>query len=206
MKWIFVALMAVFHLAFAAPTVGKTAPDFSLKGHDGKTYKLSDMKGQWVVLEWFNNECPYVDKHYHADFRNMQNLQKKWIEEGKKKGNLNWFAVASSAPGKQGHLTPKQAKMIKEKERKANMTAILLDETGKVGKMYDAKTTPHMYIINPKGELVYNGAIDNNSSAQTSSLKGAKNYVSSALTALFDNKAVAKSTTKPYGCSVKYKN
>lgn len=206
MKWMLIALMAVSQWAFAAPEVGKMAPNFSLKGHDGKTYKLSDMKGQWVVLEWFNNECPYVEKHYHADFRNMQNLQQKWISEGNSKGTLNWFAVASSAPGKQGHLTPTQAKEIRDKERKANMTAILLDESGNVGKLYEAKTTPHMFIINPKGTLVYNGAIDDNPSAQTSSLKGAKNYVNSALEALFDSKAVAMSTTKPYGCSVKYKN
>ncbi len=206
MKWTFIALLTLSQWTLAAPEIGKTAPDFTLKGQDGKTYKLSDLKGQWVVLEWFNNECPYVEKHYHADFRNMQNLQKKWIEEGKKKGQLNWFAVSSSAPGKQGHLTAKKAKEIRDTERKANMTAILLDESGKVGKLYDAKTTPHMYIINPKGTLVYNGAIDDKPSAQTSALKGAKNYVSAALMSLLNNKAVAIASTKPYGCSVKYKN
>lgn len=206
MKILLIFAMLSMGQAFATPELGKTAPDFQLKGHDGKTYQLSSLKGQWVVLEWFNNECPYVEKHYNAEFQNMQKLQKQWIDKGQQKGTLNWFAVSSSAPGKQGHLNAKQAKDIRDTERKAHMTAILLDESGEVGKLYEAKTTPHMFIINPKGLLVYNGAIDDQPSARVSSLKGAKNYVTAALTALFDNKAVAQGTTKPYGCSVKYKN
>ena len=204
MKSLFIIFSFLTVTAFANVEIGKQAPNFSLKGNDGKTYDLSSLKGKWVVLEWFNNECPYVDKHYHEDFRNMQTLQQKWIDEGKKHGGLVWLTINSSVKGKQGHLDAKLATKIKNEERKANMTAILLDGDGKVGKMYGAKTTPHMYIINPEGKLVYNGAIDDQPSARTSTIKGANNYVSSALTSLFDKKQVAQATTKPYGCSVKY--
>lgn len=204
MKSLLVLLSFFASTAFANVEVGKPAPNFSLKGNDGKTYDLTSLKGQWVVLEWFNNECPYVEKHYNEEFRNMQNLQKKWVDEGKKHGGLNWFAVNSSAKGKQGHLDAASATKLKNDVRKANMTAILLDADGKVGKMYGAKTTPHMFIINPEGQLVYNGAIDDQPSSRTSTLKGANNYVSTALDSLFNKKQVAQATTKPYGCSVKY--
>jgi peroxiredoxin len=209
--------MALFCFAAQAKVeIGQKAPNFSLKGHDGKTYSLSDLKGNFVVLEWFNNDCPYVDKHYHEDKRNMQTLQAKWIKKGEqnakkgdkknKKPGLAWFSIASSAKDMEGHLTAKKAKQIRDEERKAKMTAILLDGDGKVGKAYDAKVTPHMYIIDPDGKLVYNGAIDDKPSARVSTIDGAKNYVSAALSSLFSNKAVAESVTKPYGCSVKYAN
>lgn len=212
-------LAAVFCLSAQAKVeIGQEAPEFSLKGHDGKTYKLSEQKGNFVVLEWFNNDCPYVDKHYHEDVRNMQKLQAKWIKkgddnmketakkEGQKQPGLKWFSISSSAKDMEGHLTAKKAKAIRDKERKAKMTAILLDSDGSVGKAYEAKVTPHMYIIDPAGKLVYNGAIDDKPSARVSTIKGAKSYVSAALTSLFSSKAVAEPTTKPYGCSVKYKN
>ena len=189
----------------AAVKSDTAAPDFALPGHDGNTYQLSKFKGQYVVLEWFNNDCPYVEKHYDAGYRNMQNLQQKWITKARSEGkNLMWLAIVSSAPGKQGHLTAEQAKAIRDSERKAHMTAILFDQDGKVGRLYDAKTTPHMYVIDPAGQLRYQGAIDDQPSARVASLKGASNHVDLALTSLFAGKGVATKATKPYGCSVKY--
>ena len=181
----------------AAPTTMST-PDFSLKAHDGKTYKLSDVlaEGNHVVLEWFNNECPYVKKHY--DSGNMQKLQKQYTDKG-----VKWFTVISSAEGKQGYMDAKAATKNKE-ERKQNATAILLDPTGEVGKLYGAKTTPHMFVINPKGDLVYSGAIDSDSSYRQEAIAKSKNYVVDALDASMSGKKIAKKTTKPYGCAVKY--
>lgn len=201
-----ILLCLVFSVsAYGSVKIGKSAPDFTLKGHDGKSYTLSDLKGKFVVLEWFNNDCPYVRKHYDAKYRNMQKLQEKWIEKGKKGGkDLVWLSIISSAPGKQGYVSAKEASQIKEQERNAYMDAILFDPTGKVGKMYGAKTTPHMYIIDPKGTLEYMGAIDDKPSARLSSLDGAKNYVDKGLTTLFAGKEIKETSTKPYGCSVKY--
>jgi glutathione peroxidase-family protein len=145
-------------IAVAAPQIGKSAPTFKLPANDGKTYDLEKLKGKYVVLEWFNNDCPYVDKHYNETKRNMQSLQKKWIDQAKSEGKeLVWLAIASSPEGTQGYLTPKTATEIKDKERKANMDAILLDHDGTVGRLYEAKTTPHMYIIDPAGALRYAG-------------------------------------------------
>ena len=201
-----IGTLLVATVGLAAPKVGQPAPNFSLPGNDGKTYELSKLKGKYVVLEWFNDDCPYVEKHYDETKRNMQNLQKTWAEKAKKeKKELVWLSIVSSAPGKQGHLTAAQATNLKEKERKAHMEAILLDPSGKVGKMYDAKTTPHMFVIDPAGKVQYMGAIDDKPSARLASLNGANNYVSNALTQLFEGKAVAQTSTKPYGCSVKYK-
>lgn len=180
----------------AGVKTGASAPDFSAQAHDGKTYKLSDLKGKTVVLEWFNDGCPYVEKHYGS--QNMQKLQKQYTEKG-----VVWLTVASSAKGKQGHLTPATAKKLIQ-ERGSHQTAILMDEEGKIGKLYAAKTTPHMYVINPKGELVYQGAIDSNSSSRKSTIKDAENYVVAALDAVLAGKPVAKGSTEPYGCSVKY--
>lgn len=175
-----------------------STPDFSLKGHDGKTYKLSEVlkEGKHVVLEWFNNECPYVKKHY--DSGNMQAIQKKYTDQG-----VKWFTIVSSAKGKQGFMTIDSAAEIK-KSRKQNATAILLDPSGKVGRLYGAKTTPHMFVISPKGDVVYKGAIDSNSSYKPKTIAGATNYVAVALDASMGGKKVSKPTTKPYGCSVKY--
>ncbi|SMF46405.1 redoxin domain-containing protein [Pseudobacteriovorax antillogorgiicola] len=190
------------HRAEASAVVGKPAPTFSLPGHDGKMYSLEKFKGKHVVLEWFNNDCPYVDKHYHEKYRNMQTLQKNWT--GKK--DVVWLAIISSAPGKQGYLTAAQATKIKEEARKAHMTAILLDPKGTVGRMYNAKTTPHMFIIDPQGILRYDGAIDNKTSPRLAALKadGLQNYVSDGLGNLMASKSVNPSKTEPYGCSVKY--
>jgi len=190
------AVLALSTAVNAAVETGKAAPDFTLTGHDGKTYKLSDYKGKHVVLEWFNDDCPFVVKHYKS--KNMQKLQAD--ATGK---DVVWFTVVSSAPGKQGHLDQAGAKaMLAKHEAKA--TAMLLDPKGTVGRQFDAKTTPHMYVINPKGELVYQGAIDDNPSANIATVKTASPLFADALKASLGGKKIAQHTTKPYGCSVKY--
>ena len=184
--------------AQAAVKSGETAPDFELLGHDGKNHKLSDYKGKHVVLEWFNEGCPYVKKHYDAPDMNMQALQKKYGEK-----NVVWLTVVSSSVGEQGYVDVKGAPdMIKS--HKANPTAMLLDPEGKVGKMFDAKVTPHMYVINGDGKLVYQGAIDDQASARPETLEGANNYVRAAWADLDAGRAVQTAQTTPYGCNVKY--
>lgn len=198
MSRIILAFMFVFSgVVSAAPEkVGSSATDFTLTGADGKTYKLSQFKGKTVVLEWFNRDCPYVKKFY--DTKTMQGLQKEQTGKG-----VVWFTVISSVPGKQGHMTPEEA-MKMQKEQGMNVTALLLDTKGEVGKMYGAKTTPHMYVIDKGGRLAYNGAIDDRPSATKKSLDGAQNYVTAALASLEKGEPVKVSTTTPYGCSVKY--
>lgn len=191
------ALSALPLGALAAAKVGEQAPSFTLTGNDGKTYKLEELKGKHVVLEWFNQDCPFVVKHYGSG--NMQKLQKAYTEKG-----VVWLTVASSAPGKQGHLTAEQATQVKS-EQKASSTAFLLDPDGKVGKSYNAKTTPHMYIINPAGKLVYAGAIDDKPTTDVADIAPAKNYVVAALDASLAGKPVEKASTTAYGCSIKYK-
>jgi len=148
------------------------------------------------VLEWHNQGCPYVKKHYNSG--NMQKLQKEWTAKG-----VVWLTVISSAPGKQGYVTPAEADAY-VKDKSAVPTAVLLDSTGVVGLAYDAKTSPHMFIIDPSGTLIYNGAIDDKPTADLSDVPGAKNYVSQALGEAMAGKPVSLSTTRPYGCSVKY--
>lgn len=182
--------------ASAQVSTGSQAPDFALKATDGKTYKLSDFKGKYVVLEWVNYGCPFVKKHY--DSGNMQSLQKRWT--GK---DVVWLAICSSAPGKQGYYDAAQAKQ-ESTSRKNSSTAYLLDSDGKVGRDYGAKTTPHMFVINPKGQLIYQGAIDSIASANPSDIGKATNYVDAALNSAMAGKPVAEDTTRSYGCSVKY--
>jgi peroxiredoxin len=181
--------------AFALET-GKAAPDFSAKASSGKTVKLSDYKGKTVVLEWLNYGCPFVGKHYQS--KNMQGLQKKYTDEG-----VVWLSVISSAPGKQGHSDAKQAEADRASHGSA-ATAILLDEKGEVGRLYGAMATPHMYVIDTSGKLVYQGAIDDKPSTDLADVKTATNYVSAALEATKAGKPVAVTQTKAYGCSVKY--
>lgn len=176
---------------------GAAAPDFKLKSADGKTHQLSELKGKYVVLEWVNFGCPFVRKHY--DSGNMQGLQKKWT--GK---DVVWLTICSSAPGKQGYNDAAAAQKAAEKEG-SNATAYLLDSDGKVGRAYGAKTTPHMYVINPEGTLIYQGAIDSIRSVSQDDIEKAENYVDAALTSAMAGKAVAKDNTHAYGCSVKYK-
>lgn len=176
--------------------VGKPAPDFALPSSKGSKHKLSQYKGKLVVLEWLNHGCPFVKKHYRSG--NMQKLQKKYTAKG-----VVWLSIVSSAPGRQGHCTPKQAKQLTQ-QKKATPTAVLLDPKGKVGRTYKARTTPHMYIINKKGVLSYAGAIDNIRSTNPADTAKAKNYVSAALNELMAGKKVTTPKTRPYGCSVKY--
>jgi hypothetical protein len=163
-----------------------------------KEVRLSDLKGKIVVLEWLNHGCPFVRKHY--DSGNMQTLQKKYVEK-----NVIWLSIISSAVGKQGHVDEKEA--LKEKiENKSAASNVLLDPEGKVGKLYEAKTTPHMFVINKSGTLSYQGAIDDKPDTEQASVSGAKNFVDTALDELMEEKAVSRGTTKAYGCGVKYKD
>lgn len=182
--------------AHAAVEIGKPAPDFVGTDINGQEIKLSDYKGKKVVLEWTNHQCPYVIKHY--DTNNMQEAQKKATDDG-----VVWLTVASSATGKQGFTTPEEAKEIIA-ETGANATTRILDPSGEIGKMYDAKTTPHMFVIDEEGNLAYEGAIDDNSSSRHETVEGAKNYVLSALDSLAAGEPVDPAQTAPYGCSVKY--
>ena len=182
--------------ARAAPEIGKPAPTFSAVGSDGKTYDLAALEGKFVVLEWLNHGCPYVKKHYGGG--NMQALQKEYTAKG-----VVWLSVISSAPGKQGHATAEQANAA-VKEHGAHPTAVLLDESGAVGRLYDAKTTPHMFIIDSSGTLVYAGAIDDQPSFESESLAGATSYLRAALDEAMAGKPVTVASTKAYGCSVKY--
>ncbi len=182
--------------AFAAPVIGQPAPAFIVKDGDGKTRSLSEFKGKTVVLEWTNAGCPYVQKHYNSG--NMQALQK-----GAAKDGVVWLTLVSSAPGKQGYVSPAEARTWKTSSG-AGSTALLLDPSGQVGKAYDARTTPHMYVVDKTGKLVYMGGIDDKPTADPSSLKGAKNYVTAALSDVKAGRAVATPVSKPYGCSVKY--
>jgi peroxiredoxin len=182
--------------ALANVQAGKAAPDFTAIDSNGKSHQLSSLKGKTVVLEWTNDGCPYVQKHYGAG--NMQALQKAASDTG-----VVWLTVVSSSPGTQGHVDGAAANKLTD-SRKALPSAVLLDPTGKIGKLYDAKTTPHMYVIDPKGNLAYAGAIDDKPTANQADIKGARNYVTEALTAVAAGQAPAVTTTRAYGCSVKY--
>src|SRR6185437_2898571 len=178
--------------------VGDPAPGFSAVANHGKMQKLAEYKGKYVVLEWHNQGCPYTRKHYESG--NMQRLQKKWTDQG-----VVWFTVISSGPGTQGFVTPSQENEYLEKMH-ASPTAVLMDITGTLGHLYDAKTTPEMYVISPNGTLIYQGAIDDQPTTDEKDIAGAKNYVDAALSEAMGNKPVTVAATRPYGCSVKYKS
>lgn len=190
------AVLLVTSHAMAAVRTGAPAPDFTLTDANGTTHSLSNFKDKYVVLEWLNHECPFVKKHYNSG--NMQELQKRYTDQG-----IVWLSVISSAPGKQGHCSPEEAQELKE-QKQAHPTAVLIDETGNVGRLYNAKTTPHMYIVNPDGTLIYQGAIDNIPSANPADISRADNYVQLALDAAMSGRPIEQGTTKSYGCSVKY--
>lgn len=176
--------------------VGEAAPDFTLPDLDGKEHKLSQYKGKYVVLEWTNPDCPFVKKHY--DSKNMQKLQSAWVKK-----DVVWLTICSSAPGKQGYYEPSDIKS-QMKKTQSSATAYLRDTGGAVGHMYQAKTTPHMYVIDPDGKLIYAGAIDDKPSTKKADIDGATNYVQACLEAATSGKAVATATSTPYGCSIKY--
>lgn len=183
-------------LSFAETEVGKPAPNFSLSDTNGKTHSLADFKGKYVVLEWYQPDCPFVGKHYKSG--NMQALQKEYTAKG-----VAWLSIDSSAPGEQGNYPGTKLNEIATQD-KAARTALLVDPTGDVGRLYGAQTTPDMYIIDPSGILVYKGAIDNKRSTDLADVKMATNYVKVALEAVMNGKSVSPTTTRPYGCSVKY--
>lgn len=191
-----VVLLGFSAPAFAAPEIGKPAPDFTATSIDGTSVTLSSYKGKTVVLEWTNHLCPFVVKHYGAG--NMQKTQKTAVE-----GGAVWLSIVSSAPGKEGHVTAEEAKKIVA-DSGAMATARILDEKGEIGQMYGAKTTPHMFVIDKDGVLAYAGAIDDNSSSDPKTIEGAKNYVLAALEDLAAGRPVQTAQSEPYGCGVKY--
>lgn len=180
----------------SAAAVGKPAPAIKLVDSTGKTRSLAEFAGKTVVLEWTNHECPFVKKHYGAD--NMQKQQRDATAKG-----VVWLTVNSSAPGKQGHVDGAAAERVRG-QAGAAQTAYLLDPTGTTGRAYGAKTTPHMYVIDPKGVLRYAGGIDSIPSADAGDIAKATQYVPQALAELAAGKAVSAKLTRPYGCSVKY--
>ena len=192
----FTALAVIAAPASAAPVVGKPAPNFKLADVNGKPVTLSQFRGKTVVLEWNNPECPFVKKHYGSG--NMQKAQAAAAKDG-----VVWLTINSGAPGKQGHMSAAEAKAVLAKLG-SRPTAYLLDPKGVVGKTYEAKTTPHMYIVNKAGVLVYEGGIDDKPTPRPADINGARNHVLAALSEIKAGKAVSVKTSRPYGCAVKY--
>jgi peroxiredoxin len=200
-KLILTAITAVAAGALYAadvPPVGSAAPEFSSPDANGKTQSLSQYKGKYVVLEWFNPDCPFVKKHYGGG--NMQKLQEDYTSKG-----VVWLTIDSNAPGTEGNITPEQAQKIMA-QWKTKQTALVIDPESKVAKLYGAKNTPHMVVINPEGKIVYEGAIDSKASPNPADIPSSTNYVKSALDESLAGKPVSNAQTKPYGCSVKYKS
>ncbi len=182
----------------AAPSVGQPAPDFTLSDTSGKAVKLSGFRGKHVVLEWTNPGCPYVKKHYNSG--NMPAVQKEATAKG-----VVWLSINSTEKSSYDYLEP--AKLIAwQKERGAQHTALVIDEDGTTGKAYGARTTPHMYIVDPQGRLIYAGGIDSIPSSNPEDVKKAVNYVRQGLNEALAGKAISQATTRPYGCSIKYKS
>ena len=182
--------------AFASAETGATAPAFEATTASGKIINLSDYEGKHVVLEWTNEYCPFVKKHYETG--NMQKLQTAAKADG-----IVWLSVLSSAEGKQGYKTAEQA-LATAAKHEAHPTEVILDASGAIGKAYGAKTTPHVFLIDPEGKVVYQGAIDNNSSADKADVATASNYLTAAIAAQKAGTPIENATTTPYGCSVKY--
>lgn len=193
---VLLSLLAVAAPAKAEPTIGSAAPDFTLPAADGSVVNLKDYAGKLVVLEWHNKGCPFVHKHY--DSGNMQALQKEFTAK-----DVVWLTINSSAEGKQGYETAADALETFKKDGAAS-THLLLDADGKVGRLYGAKSTPHMFVIDKDGKLAYAGAIDDKPSTDAEDVKTAHNYVRAALESLMAGKPVETAATKSYGCGVKY--
>ena len=189
--------MALVAVQAHAVTVGEPAPGFELKDTSGKTVKLADFKGRHVVLEWSNPGCPFVVKHYGA--QNMQGLQKEYTAK-----NVAWLSINSTASSASDYLAPAALDARLVKDWGAAPTAVLMDESGTAGRAYAAKTTPHMYVIDPAGKLIYAGGIDDKRTANPADIKTAKNFVKAALDEALAGKPVSTPTSTPYGCSVKY--
>jgi peroxiredoxin len=197
LSFAFLLLVTTALYAAESPAVGGAAPDFSLPDANGKTHSLSDEKGKYVVLEWFNPECPFVKKHYGSG--NMQKLQSEYTGKG-----VVWFSIDSNAPGYEGNMTSEQAQKIMKKWN-TKQTALLLDPEGKAGRSYGARNTPHMFVINPEGKIIYEGAIDSKATPNPDDIASSTNYVKAALDESMSGKPVSNANTRPYGCSVKYK-
>jgi peroxiredoxin len=191
-----VALLAAPLTAQAAAQVGAPAPALTLTDSNGATHSLSDFAGKYVVLEWINFDCPFVQKHYGSG--NMQALQKDYTAKG-----VVWLAINSSAVGNQGHFG-NDVINARGTELGAAYSAYLVDADGTVGHAYGAKTTPHMFVIDPDGNVIYAGGIDDRPSTDVEDIEGATNYVRDALDAAMAGEAVAVSSSQPYGCNVKY--
>ncbi len=189
-------VLFVFSNAHAAPRVGEIAPDFTGVDSNGKSHTLSEYKGKIVVLEWKNHLCPFVKKHYGSD--NMQSLQKYAKEK-----EVTWLSILSSAKGKEGNVSAEEANKIVKNEGSV-AKAVILDEDGKIGKLYEAKTTPHMFVINKEGKIAYMGAIDDRPTVDKEDIKTANNYVRVAIDALLLGNKPNTNVTSPYGCSIKY--
>jgi peroxiredoxin len=202
MKSIAVFIAVIFSIAVlpvagaAQAVVGSPAPQFTATDSHGQTQALNQYRGKYVVLEWHNQGCPYTRKHYVSG--NMQSLQKEWTEKG-----VAWFTVISSAPGEQGYVTDAEENEYLAKMH-ADPTAVLMVSEGKLGRLYNAKTTPEMYVIDPEGKLIYEGAIDDRPTPDVSDIRGADNYLDDALTEAMAGKPVVHSYTRSYGCAVKY--
>jgi len=199
-KHVLLSIISVFVLVSTGVSkeinIGKPAPNFTLTDSKGEVHSLKDYRGKYVVLEWINYDCPFVKKHYNSG--NMQALQKKYTAK-----DVVWLAINSSAKGKQGNFSTEEI-MKRSAEHGAAFSAYLMDADGMVGKWYGAKTTPHMFIINPEGKIEYAGAIDDIKSTRVADVDKATNYIAAALDALLSGEEVTTPLTKPYGCSVKY--
>ena len=191
-----VATITALGTALAAPEINKPAPEFTGKTASGEAIDLKSLRGKIVVLEWTNHDCPYVRKHYGAN--NMQALQKEAVAQ-----NIVWLQVISSGPGLEGHVDGPTAIKLNS-ERSAAPTDTILDPEGKIGRLYEARTTPHMFIIDPKGVLVYKGGIDSIASSSQSDIPKAVNYVRESLKAMETGAPIPHAVTRPYGCSVHY--
>ena len=189
-------VLAVCVLPALSLTPGTQAPDFKGTDSNGVTHTLSQYRGKYIVLEWANKGCPYEQKHYLSG--NMEALQKEWTDKG-----VVWLSILSSAPGEQGNVTPAEENQYL-KTMHAAPTAAILDPSGGIGHLYQAKTTPHIFIIDPKGKLIYQGAIDDKPTTDLSDVQHAHNYLNEALNAAMAGKPVPMASTRPYGCAVKY--
>lgn len=197
-KAIFAGLLVLFsaYAEATSPMPGGMAPNFHASTTDGTPLELHKFRGRWVVLEWTNHECPYVRKHYSSG--NMQKTQRALTEEG-----ALWISIISSAPGKQGYVTAEEADQLTA-QRGVYADMVVLDPSGEIGRLYNARTTPQMFLIDPAGNIRYMGAIDDRPSSRPASLEGATNYLLSAWDAVKEGQEVSPAATKPYGCSVKY--
>ena len=195
-RYLLALLLLLPGLSLAAPQIGQPAPDFAVLDTEGNTRTLAEFAGQVVVLEWTNHDCPFVRKHYQS--QNMQTLQQRFTEQG-----VVWLSVISSAPGTQGHVNAIEADELTER-RGAAPTAVLLDENGNMGRAYNARVTPHMYVIDAQGKLAYMGGIDSIRSPNPADVERAVPYLANAVAAVLSGDPVSPSVTRAYGCSIKY--